>query len=362
MFVLTVLSGCFLKDALPTNLKKVDVVELRAELVDPSGACPGMAAPITVTAIDSEGTEYSTAAEGEQKKVKWKNFEVVAGGASFQDGMAVLPADPAALWNKTASVMVTSIHHHGLAASVDVPVRYDCSYTASYNGDWGRDGADGQIGSGGDDGVDKQSSESYAEPGGHGGHGGQGGNGSDGEAGRDGDRVIAYVDVIEHPDGRQLYLVVTESETTRNTQRFVVEAGATVTVEAHGGNGGRGGHGGNGGNGGGGGTGKPPGNGGDGGNGGNGGNGADGGHGGSVTVILDPATKGLGGSPILVANEGGYGGAVGNAGFGGSGGNTFSGADGGERGEDGIGGSRSGRNGEPGPKPRVDVQPLELSL
>ena len=113
--------------------------------------------------------------------MKWKNFEVVAGGASFQDGMAVLPADPAALWNKTASVMVTSIHHHGLAASVDVPVRYDCSYTASYNGDWGRDGADGQIGSGGDDGVDKQSSESYAEPGGHGGHGGQGGNGSDGE-------------------------------------------------------------------------------------------------------------------------------------------------------------------------------------
>jgi hypothetical protein len=362
MVLLTVLSGCFLKGALPTSLKNVDVAELRAELVDPSGACPGMAVPVLVTAVDSEGGQYSTSAEGEQHKVKWKNFDVVAGGAAFQDGLVVLPADPAALWNKSASVVVTSVHHHGLAASLTVPVRYDCSYTANYSGASGRDGADGQQGSSGEDGVDKQSSESYAEPGGHGGHGGRGGDGSDGEPGRDGDRVIAYVDVLTHPDGRELYLVVTESETTRNTQRFVVAAGSTVTVVAHGGHGGRGGHGGNGGSGGGGGTGKPPGNGGDGGDGGSGANGADGGHGGSVTVLLDPATKRLGGSPILVQNEGGYGGSAGNAGFGGSGGNSFSGADGGERGEDGVAGSRSGRNGEPGPKPRTDVQPLELSL
>ena len=248
--LLLALGGCaLLRGALPTNLKNVEVVELRAQLVESAGACPGMAVPVVVTAVDAEGAEYSTSAEGEQHKVKWKNFEVLSAGASFQEGLVVLPEDPAALWNKSASVVVTSVHHHGLAANLTVPVRYDCSYTAAYSGDWGRDGADGQQGSSGDDGVDKQSSESYAEPGGHGGHGGQGGQGSDGEPGRDGDAVLVYVDVLTHPDGRELYLVVTESQTTRNTQRFVVASGATVTVVANGGNGGRGGHGGNGGSG-----------------------------------------------------------------------------------------------------------------
>ncbi len=361
--MLLLLSGCaLLSGVAPVNLKNVDVVEVRATLVDGSGACPGNGVPLVLVAVAADGTEYSTQPTGEQKPVRPQNFDVQGNGVRYDpsSGLLVVPADPGALWNAQGLATVTTAYHPQVQATVKVPVRYNCSYTANFSGDSGREGASGSMGSSGDHGVDKQSSESYAEPGGHGQDGGHGGDGVDGEPGRPGDEVVVQADLIEHPDG-PLILVVVESRSTNQSSRYVVAPGSTVTVTADGGSGGRGGNGGNGGSGGSGGTGAPPGNGGDGGDGGHGGNGADGADGGTVTVVLDPEVAKLG-DPIEVVNRGGAGGQPGSAGAGGTGGNSFSGAEAGESGSMGQAGSRAGRDGRPGPKVQVSEKALNLKL
>ena len=49
MFLL--LTSCASLRSLPTNLEKVDVVEVRVELADPSGSCPGFSVPTTLVAV-----------------------------------------------------------------------------------------------------------------------------------------------------------------------------------------------------------------------------------------------------------------------------------------------------------------------
>ena len=361
--MLLLLSGCtLLQSVVPTNLKNVEVVEVRAHLVDPSGACPGNSVPVVLTAVASDGTEYSTQPTGEQKSVKLKNFTLLGAGVTVDptSGMVTLPSDPGALWGSTGTVQAGSAYHP-VVTEIVVPIRYDCSYSANFSGESGRNGTDGTFGSSGDHGVDKQSSESYAEPGGHGEDGQDGGDGGDGESGRDGGSVMVKADTIQDASGQTFILVEVEGRKSNRSTRYVLKPGQTVTVYADGGNGGRGGNGAGGGSGGSGGTGAPPGDGGDGGDGGNGGNGADGGNGGTVSVILDNEVAALG-NPIEVVNRGGAGGSAGSAGGGGSGGNTFSGADAGESGQMGQAGQRGGRSGQSGPAPSVSTKSIALSL
>jgi len=345
VLLLTVL-GCATLQNVQKNLgltpfKNLDVVELRAGLGGQDAVCPGMAAPLFVEAVTRDGEVHD---------VKWKHLTVAGGGVAVDNGLAVVPSDPAATWGTSGSVRIASRHHEGVSAEVPVPIRYDCHYQADFYGAPGRDGANGHVGSMGSSGKDEQSSESYAAPGGHGGRGQDGGDGGDGESGRDGQDVLVEVDVLE---GSLLIVHV-------NGTPYVIDEGGSLAVYANGGRGGHGGNGGSGGTGGGGGTGAPPGDGGDGGNGGNGGSGGDGGDGGSITIVFDPAVKNT--DVITAHNDGGSAGRAGTAGFGGGGGTTFSGADQGERGLDGVAGHRDGRPGQTGPAVKTSTKTLALTI
>ena len=358
--MLLLLASCAsLRGSLPTNLEKVDVVEVRVELADPTGSCPGFSVPTTLVAVASDGTEYSTHPNGAQKSVKLKHFELVGDGVRVDPETAWLhiPVNPARTFGATGQVTVTTAYHTA-QGSAAVPIRYDCAYTADFAGGSGRNGTDGSFGTTGGDG----SSGSESQPGEPGEDGQDGSHGTHGEPGGDADDVLVRVDTLNRPDAEGLLLVVVESQTTDHSARFLVAEGGSVTVDARGGAGGRGGNGGSGGDGGDGGDGgegAPPGNGGDGGDGGNGGNGADGGGGGSVTVLLDPEAPF---NPVQVDTAGGTAGGAGTAGSGGSGGETFSGGNTGRSGRAGKDGASSGRAGQDGPPTKPERQAVELSL
>ncbi len=342
---------------LKTDLEGKPVKKLEIDLVGTTSLCPGASAPLIVTAVLDDGKRLVTEGAGDGK-VTWDNYKIqTVGGKMARGGHFVIERDPRVTLQQDAKVVVRSVHHPKKTVEAAVPARYDCSFTANFSGQPGRDGSDGRLGSNGTSGESNQSSGSYAEPGGHGQDGQDGGHGRDGEPGQDADDVAVYVKLADVAEGEKPLLKVrVESTSSNRTEVFLVDPeGGGLTVLANGGPGGNGGNGGNGGSGGGGGTGAPAGNGGNGGNGGDGGNGAAGGDAGAIKLVVDPAAKTYL-KAITVENEGGPGGQPGNHGYGGSGGTTYSGGQQGQRGENGQSGTRRGRSGKPGPEPQVVFQ------
>jgi hypothetical protein len=199
-----------------------------------------------------------------------------------------LPQDPRISDGKLPHVTVTVPSHPDVRADLDIPVRYDRKFSASFSGSTGSSGSDGVSGTDGMDGSTGSYDPEHPVAGGDGSNGGDGSPGGSGGTGGDGPPVRVRVALRS---GSHPLLQVGVSAQGREMLFLVDPQGGSLALSSNGGDGGPGGKGGRGGRGGSGGGGSPRGN-----NGRDGSNGSDGtsgssGSGGSITVTYDPAVK-----------------------------------------------------------------------
>jgi hypothetical protein len=217
------LSGCLTINKALGN--KIDLKDQRVESLTVASTgdgalCPGHVITLIATATLDRGERVQTETAG-GGKVLWSSFTHDAPGAHLtSSGILSLEDDIANPW---APIHLTlHVGQKGPAAVLDVPLRFDCSYFASYGGDAGDDG---------DPGVD------HAD----GSRGGDGGRGSDGA---DGQRVQVFVSIVREPTtGASLLKVFAQGSHSHHFYYVDPERGSFL-LRANGGDGGDGGYGG----------------------------------------------------------------------------------------------------------------------
>jgi hypothetical protein len=302
--LLTLLIGCsavaqFL--GLRIGLDKVPVTAVSVSLVDQNGAPvaalgPGQSARLVVIATASDGKQYASVGAG-RGKVALDNYTITASIVTLgRRGTVSLPADPRVSEGQVGHLHIVPVAHPGVAADLDIAVRYDIAYAVDFSGADGMNGTDGTPGLdglAGSDGIpgtpDPTTGLSTAGPGGDGGNGADGGDGGNGWDGSPGQAVRVWVRMA--PAARPLLQVKVIAAATQSFY-LIDPRGGSLRITTNGGQGGRGGQGGPGGNGGAGGSGSPPGvRGSDGSQGLDGRPGSDGAAG-TITISVDPAAKG----------------------------------------------------------------------
>ena len=301
---LLALSGCAavqVKLGMKTYLDKIPVTSIDARLAKGAAIAPGEKLPLVVAFTEPDGKVWVTEGEG-HGKILWKDITVTPTVVTAnKKGIVSLPSDPRISDGKTAHVALTVPSHPDMHSEIDIPVRYDYSYsfrTAGSSGSSGMNGSDGMDGSSGSMGSTDPEHPSA------GGNGSDGSNGSDGQDGGPGwDAPPTQVRVALRSGPHPLLQVGVSA--AGNEKLYLIDPnGGFLTVTSEGGSGGSGGKGGRGGRGGSGGIGSP--NGSSGGDGSNGRDGSDGspGRAGSITVTYDPQAK-LFLSIIRLSNAGG---------------------------------------------------------
>jgi hypothetical protein len=303
MFLLA-LSGCAavkVKLGMRVYLEKIPVTSMEAKLAKRPGIAPGEKLPLVVAFTGSDGKVWMTEGEG-HGKVLWKDLNVVATVATAnQKGIVSLPRDPRISDGKVAHVSITAPSHPDLHAELDISVRYDHNYVATFSGSSGSNGTDGSDGMDGSSGSMGSTDPDHPSAGGNGSDGTNGSDGADGGSGWDAPPVQIRL-ALRAGDHPLLQMAVLGAG--REKLYLVDPQGGSLTVKAEGGAGGSGGKGGRAGRGGSGGIGSPNGSSGrDGLSGRDGSNGSQG-RGGSITVTYDPKAK-----PFLatlrLSNQGG---------------------------------------------------------
>jgi len=270
------------------ELKKVPVTSMQASLPKGLRIAPGQKSPLVATFVDPNGKVFVTAGEG-HGKVLWKDLTVTATVAKVNNkGVVSLSRDPRISDGKTPHVVITAPSHPGLQAELDIPVRYDWDFKASYHGSDGSNGFDGTNGTDGSTGTPGSMDPDHPSKGGDGGDGTNGGDGSNGSDGSDGPSVRVLVAVRT---GSQPLLQVSVMAEGKDSLFLVDPQGGSLSVSSTGGSGGSGGRGGRGGRGGSGGMGSPDGSSGRDGRDGSNGTSGSGGRGGSITVVYDPKVR-----------------------------------------------------------------------
>jgi len=291
------LSGCA-----TVNLKKVAITSMSVSLPKASGIAPGEKQSLAVSMTEPNGKVLSTQANTGDGRISWNDLNVAATVVKAgKKGKVSLPADPRVSDGKLPHIAVTAASHPDLHAQLDIPIRYDRKFNASFSGPSGQNGSDGMNGSDGISGSMGSMDPNNPSPGGNGSNGTSGTPGSNGWPGGDGPAVQVRVAL---KSGSHPLLQVSASAQGRVTFFLVDPQGGSLTVASEGGPGGSGGRGGRGGRGGSGGIGTPNGM-----NGSDGFNGSDGmdgpsGRGGSITVVYDPQTQPFLGA-IDLSNTGG---------------------------------------------------------
>jgi hypothetical protein len=270
------------------NLEKIPVTSIAVRQPKRAGIAPGEKVPLLVTVTAADGTLLVTEGEG-HGKVLWKDLAVTSTVVETNNkGVATLPADPRDSDGKLPHVIVTVPSHPGVRAELDIPVRYDISYSAGFSGVSGSNGFNGSDGIDGSNGSDGSLDPDHPSGGGNGSDGGNGADGQDGGNGEDGPAVQIRIAVRS---GSHPLLQMGVSAKGREQLFLVDPNGGSLTVSSIGGSGGSGGKGGRGGRGGRGGIGMPSGlSGRDGLSGHDGSNGFSG-NGGRITVAYDPLAK-----------------------------------------------------------------------
>lgn len=269
-------------------LDQIPVKSMEASQAKGPGISPGEKSPLVVTFVEPDGKILRTEGAG-RGKVLWKDLKVEATVATVNTkGVLRLSRDPRKSDGKTPHVIITVPSHPDLRAELDIPVRYDRAFSASFNGSRGFSGTNGTDGIDGTSGTMGSIDPNNPSPGGNGGDGTDGSNGGDGGAGGDAPPVDVKVALRS---GSHPLLQVSVSAAGRQKLYLIDPQGGSLTVTADGGAGGSGGRGGRGGRGGSGGIGTPNGN--SGRNGSDGRSGWDGrsGRGGPITVTYDPQVK-----------------------------------------------------------------------
>ena len=271
------------------EIAKLPVNSMDAHLVGDPGVAPGEKTPLIVTFSEPDGTVLSTEGAG-KGKVLWKDLSISATLVSVsKKGVVSLRHDPRVSDGKMGHVSITVPSHPGLHADLDVPVRYDYAFVASYSGRDGVAGIDGTNGSDGSPGGMGSIDPDNPSAGGDGGNGSDGSDGQNGGDGSDGPNVQVMLRLRSQTPA----LLQASVAASGSRQRFylVDPNGGSLTVSSSGGSGGAAGKGGRGGSGGSGGAGIPPGNSGMSGNDGHDGSAGSDGRPGRITVTYDPAAK-----------------------------------------------------------------------
>lgn len=267
-------------------LNKVPATSMAVSLPQGPGIAPGEKLPLVVTFTTADGKVFVTEGAG-HGKILWHDLNVSATVAGVnKKGVLSLPSDPRLSEGKLPRVSVTAPSHPNLKAELDVPIRYDRSFAASFSGSAGSRGFDGTNGTDGTSGTMGSFDPDHPQAGGDGSDGSNGTDGGSGGDGGDGPPVQVRVTLRQ---GSQPPLLQVAVQAARKTTLFLVDPqGGSLTVKSLGGDGGQGGKGGRGGRGGSGGVGTP--NGRDGRNGLDGHDGSSGSSGrvGAITVIYDP--------------------------------------------------------------------------
>lgn len=285
-------TGCAavkVKMGMRVELQKTPVASIAASLPNGPGIAPGEKSPLVVVVSGPDGKTLQTEGKG-SGKVMWKDLKVTPTLVTAnQKGIVTLPRDPRVSDGKVAHVAITVPSHPDISpAEIDIPVRYNYSFTANFSGSKGADGTNGSDGIDGSPGITGSMDSNNPSPGGNGTDGTDGSNGGDGSSG--GDAPPVQIRATLRPGSSSL-LQVGVSAAGHERFYLIDPHGGSLTVKADGGPGGSGGRGGRGGRGGSGGIGTP--------NGFAGRNGSDGragwdgsqGRGGSITVTYDPQAK-----------------------------------------------------------------------
>ena len=270
-------------------LPNLPVTSMVASQYKTPGVGPGEKKSLIVTFTQPDGTVLVTAGKG-KGKVQWKDLAVAATVVSVnKSGVMTLPRDPRVSDGKTGHVTITVPSHPDLKADLDIPLRYNYAFAASYAGSDGTKGSDGTDGLAGSSGSMGSMDPDNPSPGGNGSDGGNGTDGSNGSDGSDGPAV--QVQVALQAGGHPLLQIGVTAAGGKERYFLVDPQGGSLTVTSAGGSGGKCGSGGKGGSGGSGGMGTPSGMSGNAGS--NGSDGRDGsdGRGGSIIVTYDPAVQ-----------------------------------------------------------------------
>jgi hypothetical protein len=291
MAFLLALSACTtvkVKLGMKVYLAKTPVASIAVSLPKGPGIAPGEKSPLVVVVTETDGKVLQTEGAG-KGKVMWKDLTVTAIVVTAnQKGVVSLPKDPRISDGKLAHVTITVPSHADIRAELDIPVRYNYSFTSNFSGSSGSSGMNGSDGMAGASGSMGSMDPNNPSAGGDGSSGTDGSNGQDGGSGGDAPPVQVRVALRS---GSHPLLQVGVSAAGKEKLYLVDPQGGSLTVKADGGPGGSGGKGGRGGRGGSGGMGTPSGN--SGRDGSDGRNGFDGspGRGGSITVTYDPQVK-----------------------------------------------------------------------
>jgi hypothetical protein len=271
------------------EIAKLPVTSMDARMAGDPGVAPGERTRLIATFTQPDGTVLTTEGAG-KGKVLWKDMSVTATLVSVsKKGVVSLAHDPRLSDGKIGHVTIAVPSHPGLHADLDIPVRYDYAFAASFagrDGFAGTNGTDGMSGSSGSMGSMDPNNPSA------GGDGGNGTNGSDGANGDDGgDGPAVQVSLRLRPGAHPLLQAAVQASGHKQWLYLIDPQGGSLTVSSNGGRGGSGGKGGRGGSGGSGGLGSPSGN-----NGMAGQDGRDGlsgsdGRPGRITVKYDPSAK-----------------------------------------------------------------------
>lgn len=177
------LSGCSairVKLGMRIPLDKIPVASMQASLPNDPGIAPGEKSPLVVQITATDGKVYQTEGKG-KGKVQWKDLSIQAEVVTAsKKGVLSLAHDPRVSDGKTAHVTITAPSHPGIETSLDIPLRYDYPFKATYAGASGINGIDGTSGTDGTPGTPGSLDPNNPSAGGNGGDGTDGGDGSNG--------------------------------------------------------------------------------------------------------------------------------------------------------------------------------------
>jgi hypothetical protein len=249
------LSGCAVFQH-RVDLKKVPIVSIQAAQANGPGIAPGDKSPLIVTVVQPDGKTLTTEGKG-HGTVRWKDLTVASTVASVNTkGVLALSSDPRSSEGQLPHVSVSVPSHPDVhAAELEVPLRYDRNYSATFSGARGSSGSDGQSGLDGSSGSMGSTDPEHPSAGGNGSDGTNGTDGGNGDNGGDGPPVHMLVTLRQAANGPLLQVSVSSGKTQK---LFLVDPrGGSLTITSAGGAGGSGGKGGRGGRGGSGGIGSP---------------------------------------------------------------------------------------------------------
>ena len=271
------------------RLDGIPLQSIAASMPGNGAIAPGAKARLSVVATTSDGRTLATVGTGDGK-VLLDSYVFEASGATVdEDGKVSLPADPRLTEGLVPHVRIHAAGQPTPVADLDIPIRYDIPYSATYAGRNGFDGLPGQDGMDGSDGLAGSNDPNIPSAGGDGGNGSDGGNGHDGDDGGDGPDV--QVTIALSPGTADTHpLLRVRANASGADHYFIVDPdGGSLTLVAEGGGAGSGGRGGHGGRGGSGGPGQPSGSSGSAGQDGWAGHDGRPGGAGSMSVAIDPA-------------------------------------------------------------------------